>query len=391
MKNVFNIVKKEFDKIFKFPRMIFTTLIMPGLIIFLIYSFMGASLKSQTDQGEEAYSLAYIINGPESFQFANEIMENLKIHIIHDTKGDIEKLLDNLEEGLFDVLIVFEEDFDNKVENQFFPSVTTYYSHRMDNKNTATKVNQLMAIQYNYFLERLNINPNIIDYKYERTEGQAGAVGEILAAVLPILIMSFIFASAMGIGSDAIAGEKERGTLATLLMAPIRRNDIIVGKIISTSLITLISAMSSFLGVLASMPFAKSMFMVGEEATLNYSVFHYLGLVGILLILSMLASSLLLITSTFAKTVKEATMYSMPIYIIAILVPAMTMFSSSIDGFGAMVVPIYNLTAGFKGILSMTITLQQYITIVFSSLFYIALAMFLLMKMFRNEKVLFSK
>ena len=87
-------------------------------------------------------------------------------------------------------------------------------------------------------------------------------VGTMLAMVLPVLILSFIFSSAIGLSSDAIAGEKERGTLPKLLVLPIPRNQIIIGKIISTTLLTILSACSSFIGVVAALPFIKNLLEV---------------------------------------------------------------------------------------------------------------------------------
>ena len=67
--------------------------------------------------------------------------------------------------------------------------------------------------------------------------------------------------SSLGIGADVIAGEKERGTLSTLLMAPITKTEIIVGKILATTIITLLSSVGSFLGIAASLPFATKILM----------------------------------------------------------------------------------------------------------------------------------
>ncbi|HPN60951.1 MAG TPA: hypothetical protein PLO88_02325, partial [Bacilli bacterium] len=118
----------------------------------------------------------------------------------------------------------------------------------------------------------------------------------------------------------------------------------------------------------------------------------YLGILLILIVLSVLASSLLLIFSTLAKTVKEATMLAMPLYLAAIIMPVLTMFSESVSKkFWHYLIPIYNCTVGLKAVLSMEITLLNYLLIIASSLVFIVLTVFLLVKLFKSEKVLFAK
>jgi len=393
MKNIFSILKKELDKIFKFPRTLFSTLLLPGLLIFAIYAFMGQSLGNMFTETEEHISNIHIINSPDSFKFVDELDVNqYNMTINHSSEEDLDQLNKSIKDGIIDAVIIFDENFDQSVNNRSVPNITILYNQSKNNSNMAfSKIKSLIEIQKNVFLDELDINPNIFT-TVERgdifDDKKAGA--SILASILPMLIMSFIFGSALSLGADAIAGEKERGTLATLLMAPIKRNEIILGKIISTTLITIFAALSSFVGVIASLPFSKSMFLV-DGGTISYSAIEYMGLLGVLLVLSILASSILLVASTLAKTVKEATSYGYPIMLVAIIIPAMTMFSDVTDSFIPYLIPIYNCTLGFKGLLSMEISLLNYFLIIGTSIIYIIIIVSILIKLFKNENVLFSK
>lgn len=395
MKNIFNIVKKELDKIFRFPRMIFSTLLLPGLLIFVIYSVMGMNIESQIKKEEEQrnnyFSKVQVINRPDSFEQALSKTYVNNFSFSDATINNLDTMKDQLKNGEIDVIIIFEQDFDDKVSSTTFPSIEIIFNQYSNNSNNAyQKVLNVVEVLKNDFLELLNINPNIINVTAAPIEIEnKNPALEMLAMLLPLLIVIFIFASAMSIGSDAIAGEKERGTIATLLMAPMRREQIIIGKMISTTIITIAAALSSFIGIMASLPFAKSMFAV--DGTISYGILSYFGILGILLLLALLASSILLVTSTIAKTVKEATMYAMPIYIIAILIPSMSLGNTSIDNVSSLFIPIYNCTLGLKAIFSMTITLEHYLIIVFSTLIYISLLIYVLIKLFKNESVLYSK
>ena len=161
-----------------------------------------------------------------------------------------------------------------------------------------------------------------------------------------VLILSFILSSALGIGTDAVAGEKERGTLAKLLLLPIPRNHIIIGKILSTTFLTILSALSSFIGIMASLPFLKTIFAGNEGEiidVISYGASDVLLLLLVLLLLAALASSLLLLASTIAKTIKEASALAMPIFIGVMILPMVTMFSEKTDANPALyLIPFYN-------------------------------------------------
>lgn len=68
MKNILTIIKKEFARFFKDRRLILTTLILPGLLIYLVYSFMGSGLLKQVQTDENYVTQVYTINAPDSFE-----------------------------------------------------------------------------------------------------------------------------------------------------------------------------------------------------------------------------------------------------------------------------------------------------------------------------------
>ena len=112
--------------------------------------------------------------------------------------------------------------------------------------------------------------------------------GKAISMLLPMLLTVFLFAGAMQVGMDIIAGEKERGTIATMLLTPVKRGYIAVGKMLSLAIVSLASCLSSMVGVLLSLPFSKTMFGGGFDLTdLSYGVSDFL-----LMILQMAAMAL---------------------------------------------------------------------------------------------------
>ncbi|MFA7367537.1 MAG: ABC transporter permease [Bacilli bacterium] len=389
MKEIKQIIKKELDKIFKFPRVIFSTLILPGLLIFGIYSFMGTSLKGEIDRTTVYKPLIIIENAPDSFLGVfDAFSENF---IIFNPEGlSEEQVKEKLVKSELDLVVTFSDDFEDSVFTED-SKVTILANNGNSNSYSAYSLfSEILNAYKEIELAKLDIKTDlfVIDLDDTYTDEKKN-VGMVLAMLMPMLIITFVFAGTLSIGADAIAGEKERGTLATLLMAPIRRNSIIIGKIISTAFIAIVSAASSFVGVLASMPFAKDLFNI--NASVSYSFVDFVILFAVLIVLGALSSSLILLASTFAKSTKEAASYAMPIYIIAILIPTFSMFSSGPISKVLYTIPIYNISLILKDIFSFNINVTNFLITIASTVVFVSILIFVLLKMFKSEKILFNK
>lgn len=395
MRNIKGIIKKEFDKVFKFPRSLFSTLILPGLIIFIIYFAIGQTASKSIKETTEHESRIYVINVSESFYEAAEFAkENELIGKASFFEEDISKLEDlkkEVQAGKVEAVIVFDEGFDDKLAENLKPNVVVYYDSSALNSSAAfQKVQMILEIQKNNYLNEKGIDPNIFTVAGEQAVSEEKAGGAMLGMILPVMILSFIFGSAMGIGADAVAGEKERGTLAKILVLPIPRNQIIIGKIISTTFLTVLAALSSFIGVVASLPFMKSVYMI--EGGVTYGINDILLLLVILILLATLASSLLLVTSTIARTIKEASAYSMPIFLAVMVLPMMLMFSGNTSASRELyLLPVYNFILIIKDLLSFNIDIINFLLVVGSSIVTISALVFILIKLFQSEKVLFAQ
>ena len=398
MRNIKGIFKKEIDKVFKFPRTIFTTLLLPGFIIFIVYFAIGQAVGSSLKKVREHESIIYLIEAPQSFYDAAEVARNIpefgKFTFQEKNLNDLDALKDEIKEGKADAVVVFDADFDNKISGNQKPQVRIYYDESFNNSSVAlNRIQTILEIQKDDYLRDMEIDPNIFAYVGESVYEEDRSGGTFLAMILPILILSFIFSSAMGIGTDAIAGEKERGTLAKLLLLPIARNDIIIGKILSTTVLTILSALSSFLGIIASLPFLKTLFaMDGGTMEISYSAGDVLLLLGILVLLAALASTLLLLASTIARTVKEASAFATPLFIAVMVLPMMTMFSdkSSVSR-GVYLIPIYNFIIVLKDLLSFNLDIVNYLLTAGSSLVVITALVLVLVKLFKSEKILYTQ
>lgn len=397
MKNIFNIVKKELDKIFKSPRLIFSTFILPGLLIFVMYSFMGSSAKTQQNKNyEHKYNI--VINGVECKQLERELNniyydKNKKFNITITYNS--EDQLENLKQEKVDLVITYDNNINEILDKTITEGNPNIKISVYSGSTYSTFINQIVTSKLNEMETKINptikyvLTPNITDVA---TDSERSSI--YLGMLAPMLIMTFIFAGALSIGADSIAGEKERGTIATMLMAPISKNEIVLGKIISAIIITIIAALCSFIGLIGSLSQLSS--VMGDAAETGISMSITFGsaiqMLVLIVLISLIAVSLFLVASTFAKSTKEATMYAMPVYLIGIISGVFTMFETTVPtSILPYIIPIYNLTLGLKGVFMGSLLPSCFVTILLSNIVYFAIILVVVKKMFSSERIMFAR
>lgn len=397
MKNIFNIVKKELDKIFKSPRLIFSTFILPGLLIFVMYSFMGSSAKTQQNKNyEHEYNI--VINGVECKQLESELTniyydKNKKFNITITYNS--EDQLENLKQEKVDLLISYDNNINEILDKTITEGNPNIKISVYSGSTYSTFINQIVTSKLNEMETKINptikyvLTPNITDVA---TDSERSSI--YLGMLAPMLIMTFIFAGALSIGADSIAGEKERGTIATMLMAPISKNEIVLGKIISAIIITIIAALCSFIGLIGSLSQLSS--VMGDAAETGISMSITFGsaiqMLVLIVLISLIAVSLFLVASTFAKSTKEATMYAMPVYLIGIISGVFTMFETTVPtSILPYIIPIYNLTLGLKGVFMGSLLPSCFVTILLSNIVYFVVILVVVKKMFSSERIMFAR
>ena len=212
----------------------------------------------------------------------------------------------------------------------------------------------------------------------------------IFSMIAPMLVLMFLFSGCMAVAPESIAGEKERGTLATMLVTPVRRSHIAAGKIIALSTLSLLSGLCSFLGIILSLP--KLMGAAGSLSAAVYTIGDYAMLLGIVLSSVLVIVALVSVVSAFAKSVKEATAMIGPLMILVMLLGVSTMFSSGSTGsYLWYLIPLYNSARAMNGVFSFAASpVAVLITVVINVVAAMGLA-FLLAKMFDSEKIMFNK
>lgn len=388
--NILTIMKKEFARFFKDRRMVLTTIFMPGILIFVMYSFIGQGMSSMQNTDEDFVPKVYAVNLPESFSRGN----SLPIEFISGKGAEEAKALLAEEKASWDLLAVFPEDFEQAVAayDAAFgiraPQVELYYNSTNTRSNAA--YNTMTVFLENYetsLVNKFDVNRGEGPYDLASEEDMAGMV---FSMMLPLLLMVFSFSGCMAVAPESIAGEKERGTIATLLVTPMKRSHLALGKIVSLSAISVLSGLSSFLGTMLSLP--KMMGgMEGVDAGV-YQASDYLLLLAVILSTVLVIISLISIISAFAKNVKEATSWVTPLMIFVVVIA----LTSMIDSFRAgnlfcYLIPLYNSVQCMNGIFSFAPDLWAILVTVVSNVVCTGICAGILTKLFNSEQVVFGR
>lgn len=388
MNNIWTIIKKELKKYFTDKRMLIS-LFLPGILIFCMYTIMGNVISNQANKEYTEFNIS-IINEPNEFK---TFLNNDKWEVHYNNDLSLEEGKNKLSSKELDLYVVYDEDFYNKMLSYDVssglkaPQVEIYYNSANEVSSYIyniykTYLNSFESAMFNKFA--VNGDENI---KYDVANQEDTSI-QIISSLVPFLLITFLFTGAMSICSESIAGEKERGTIATLLITPTKRSEIAIGKITSLAITGLVSALISFLGLILSLPK-----LMGSD-TISLSAYNFTSVIaifGIIVVTVLLFTTILTLVSTYAKSVKEATSYSTPIMIIVMLIGLSNfMTNQSTTNSLLYLIPIYNSIQSLIEVFSLTINPLNYFITMISNIIYIFIGVYVLTRMFNDEKIMFN-
>ena len=389
MKNgMFTIFRKELARFFGDKRTALAAILLPGVLIFAVYTFMGSALSSQFSVDEDFTPSMQAVNLPGSIStLAGQ--GGLTLEATQDPDG-AKALIEGQE---LDLLAVFPEDFDSQVASYDVasgasaPAVELYYNSASVDSATAYEMMSALLEGYESSLaNKFDVNPGAGSYDLAT---EADTAGTLMSSMMPMLLMIFLFSGCTSTAPESIAGEKERGTIATLLITPLKRSDLALGKICALSIIALLSGISSTIGTLLSMP--TLMQMEGDLGA-AYSPVHYLALCLVILSTVLFLVACISLISAFAKTIKEAQTYVTPLMVLAMVVGVTAMFGGGANThLWAYFIPFYSSVQAMVGIFALELNWTYLLITVVSNLAYTAIGVWGLTRMFNSEKIMFQR
>ena len=226
--------------------------------------------------------------------------------------------------------------------------------------------------------------------------------GNAVGGFIPYLFIIFCFTGAIYPAADLTAGEKERGTMETILCSPVARLDLVLGKFLMVLTASLATVMCSLISMGATLVIGGSLLAqsgggaaAAKSAAAASAVMPtidplgLLAVVALVLPLAVLFAAVLLTVSLFAKNFKEAQSYVTPLIIVVILPAVMALLPGVELDARLALVPILNISLVSKELVS-GVWHWHYLALIFgSSCLYAAAALALCVRMFNRESVLF--
>ena len=396
MRNVLTIFLKELKRVFTDKRMLIS-LFLPGVLIYFVYTLMGTVMTkvvTQSSTKDTNFQVAYTDNFnssktdgqlPKLMTYVDEVMKasknNNTVTFKEFTTGELESYKEELRQGKYHLVVAFTDDFENKLgDTTGANDIDIFYNGDSSaSSDLYSYVSQVVSVAYT-------------NYTVNKNGAVTANVGEkdmmamkIAAMIIPMVTISILFSTVISLCPEAIAGEKERGTLASLLLTPIKRGEFVAGKILSLSTTAIASGIVSFTGLILSIP----KLMGGFNITIS-------PLDGLLLFLLVVTVLLLFVAigvfiSALSNTVKEAAGYLSPIMIVFMLF-GMAPSLFGFDQWYLSFVPILNVCVSINALLNGAENLLLFFGLtVASTVLYTGLLMFGVTKLFNKERVVLGQ
>lgn len=374
------IFKKELRELFRDKKSLSMMLITPILIPLIIFG-MSALFDAQMNKPVEDYNR--IGFNYEMSDAEKEIAKNMDIQAIY---GDTEDLREKYDKAEIDLYVTKKGNIYtiNGEENE----TTSMASALVNSYFTVYKE----SLQKNYLAGK-NMDSdallNIITVK-ENIATEETFFGNYITNYAFLFIIMAIAISAMYPATDTTAGEKERGTLETLLTFPMKGRDIIVGKYLSVTFSSIVTGIFSFILTVISLKISNNMFEIYKDTNLMLSPAEFAFAAVVIITYSFLISGLNIAVASKCKTFKEAQSALTPVMFISFF-PGMIAFLINLKTNALLsLVPFLNFTLIFTDITKGSINYTNILLMLISTITIICIVLGIIIRQYKSEKILFT-
>lgn len=400
IKIVFN---KEMHRVFSDKKMLANIFVLPIVLIVGMFFLMDTLSGMESSNVEKHKSVVYVANAPQEFKKQLDAADNVVVS--YDDSMTKDSISEDIKAEKVDLAIIFDKSFESDVKSEKLQNVIVYHNPTSDNSSEAMKtvVNGVLeSYRMNLIAQRFGSIEKTQIFTVNATEDGAivdeqKAAGKILGQLFPYFLTIMLFAGAMTLGTDIMAGEKERGTLPGLMVTPVKRCNIAIGKLLSLLVLSILSALTYLVAMIISFKMMGGDGQMSEMSgaigafVQNMSVMQIAQLAIILIVTAFLYVSVVGLLSMFAKDIKTASGYTMPAYIVVIGVGMMTMFGSAVsEAMWQYAIPFYNTSIVLKGVLMGTVGMPQFLMAAGSTLLMSIIIIAVTTKLFESEKVVFN-
>ena len=395
------VYRKELRDTLRDRRTLVSMIVIPLILMpFLIIGMTTMSLKLIKKAQEEA-STVMIFGEDQAPALAEKIRSTEGIEVVPPADDYVHRI----EEKKLRAALEFPEGFQELLETGSAPDdLTVKIYHYEGEMRSSFAVRNLQKILRDYRdevveerLAKRDLSIEILKPFQTREQNVASPEkvgGNIMGGLLPYIIILLSLTGAMYPAIDLTAGEKERGTMETILASPVSRGSLATGKFLTVLTASVATALLAILSLATTLRLAPSFTDLGPRGDIPIfkmalNVQGVTAIIAMILPLAVLFSATLLAIALLAKSYKEAQSYISPLMIVVIL-PSVASMLPGIELDSRLVwIPILNVSLVCKEILTGTFHWNWILLIFLSSSIYAAVALFIAARAFQRESVLF--
>lgn len=398
-KQLKTLYKKEIMDVIRDKKTILTMVVLPVVlypVLFLV--IVQVMTLINTTQQEQTYCIAYYKVADTERRALNDWIagdEDKLKYVIKEVESE------NPEQDLE------EETIDAFITTSVTESQVIYEVHYLSAVTNSVTVMDMLGEEIESYSRKIaedNAKKNGLDVKRvlypvtvkntDRSSSES-SIGSILGSIIPFLLITSILMGSMYPAIDATAGEKERGTLETLLTLPIGNMELIMSKFLSVATIAVVSV---FINVLSMGGIAAYLYATIHALSEGAGEFRLGSFVPAILIsivcviaFALFMSALVMCVCAFAKSFKEANNYITPLTLVVILTGYIGFIPNIELTFKTACIPVANICLLMKNLLVFKYNFTLILMVLLSNIIYAFIAVWFLGRIYNSESILFGE
>lgn len=398
-KKLKTLYKKEIMDVIRDKKTVFTMVVLPIIlypVLFLVV--MQVMMLINTNQQEKTYHIAYDKVSDEHRIALNDWISGKEDELDYVIK-EVESVnpKKDLDDEVISAYITVEETDGQVIYKVNYLSAVTDSSVvsgmlKEEISSLAKKKAEENAVKAGLDVKKV-LYP--IDNKKNDLSTNESAMGSILGSVIPFLLITSILMGAMYPAIDATAGEKERGTLETLLTLPVNNLEMIMSKFLSVATIAVVSVLVNVasIGVIAVYLFATMSSLTEGTAEFHVGSFVPAILISVVCVIafSLFMSALVMCVCAFAKSFKEANNYVTPLMLVVMFTGYIGFIPNVELDMKTALIPVANICLLMKSLLVFKYDFALILMVLLSNIIYAFIAVWFLGRIYDSESILFGE
>lgn len=390
---IITVFKKEIIDLFRDKKTILLSVLIPLIIFPIIFGVLGKGLSSSKNTVENNLKITLIDKGNSSLGNFIKSQKNVKVEQSDNLNSDIKN-------GKIYIAVEIPENFNESIGDERTSPVNITYDNSSTNSETANTIINSIIDAYSKEvvtarLQKRHIDTGVLNpIKINKTtvvNEDEGTSKLILSMLLPLILVLYSVTGPLSAAIDLGVGEKERGTLEPLLTTGAGRMSLLWGKFLAITVVGLMATIASIAGILiaikqSSAAFGSSSGISGME--IDGSSFVIIGI--LIVFLTMAFGALELAISIYARSFKEASTYTSPLIVIA-LVPTYATYMLDAKNISLVYfnIPLANVVCVLKELIAGIYNYNHIFITLGWILVYVVICILFARFMFSKEEVIF--